>query len=185
VSGKPIPPPPGWAGATRSGPTRRPWWLARRPGRSDPGTSTGAAPGAEASRWWPRRLGSRSRRRPVRPGWPWRWRPVVPVAVVPAVPRAVVRRVARAVAVATAKSSSRWTSPPTRRPTRRSPRGCRHRAGVHAPGPRSQAEPHRGRRRALPAPAGRDGHGHPVPVRRHDRALRRRCRRRDPPGQPR
>ena len=38
----------------------------------------------------------------------------------------------------------------------------RGRALVDAAGARSQAEPHRGRRRALPHAAGRDGHGHAV-----------------------
>ena len=37
-------------------------------------------------------------------------------------------------------------------------------------------EPHGGRRGPVPDAAGRDGHRHPVAVRRHDRAVRRRAR---------
>ena len=58
--------------------------------------------------------------------------------------------------------------------TPRSPRATSSSSGlVDAAGARPQAEPHRGRRRPLPHAAGRDGHGHPVAQRRHDRAVRR------------
>ena len=56
----------------------------------------------------------------------------------------------------------------------------RDRARRVGPGVRSQAQPHRGRRRALPAQQRRDGHGHDDALRRADGAVRPRDRRRDP-----
>ena len=59
-----------------------------------------------------------------------------------------------------------------------------HRAGLDRTRPRPQAQSERRGHRAIPPPAGRDGHGDPVPDRRHDRALRRRDRGRRAPGRP-
>ena len=58
------------------------------------------------------------------------------------------------------------------------------RAGLHAPAARSASQPLRGRRRPFPPAPRRDGDGDPAAHRRHDRFVRRRDRRPDPPRRP-
>ena len=171
ASGKPIPPPPGLGGRRRRPDTSRsgrpPWWHAHR--------------GGGGPRW---------RLRPTElPGWSARCRR-------PAVAPARRPWSSRWPVAASAAPQGSSSSQPRRAPADghadlhagggAGARGHdRHRAGLDAPGPRPEAEPHRGRRRALPHAAGRDGHRDPVADRRHDRALRRRDRRGDRPGRPR
>ena len=138
--------------------------------------------------------------RPGGPGRPGGFTPVAPAPAVPAVPAAPA--VVPASAGGGGPRPSGQRRPPRRGRSRRrrrdreelqpqftnytrsdapgARRRRRHRARRVGPGVRSQAEPHRGRRRALPAQQRRDGHGHDDAVRRADGAVRPRDRRRHP-----
>ena len=192
-TGKPIPPPPGQGGrgsvAPRgsggpggprsSGPSMRPAGGQRAPSGGGPGGGFSGRGGG---------FGPRPVAVPVAV------RVAVPVVVPVVVPAvapadAAVRRTgarpdrARVGAVAaTVKSCSRSRRRRTRTRRHPIPEGVvvveRLDDTARA---RAEAEPHRGRRRALPHAAGRDGHGDAVADRRHDRAVRGRGRCRDPP----